>query len=81
MILNDRRSELGYTVDQLSRLSGVPRYRIHCLENGNQSLRLIPFYQGAALACALEVPLYLWYHAVMSESYAQWLKGRLKDNG
>lgn len=77
MIVGKRRVELGLTVDELHRRSGVPRYRIMCLESGQQSLRLIPFAQGCALALALEIPLYLWYHEVMSDQYSLWLKGRM----
>lgn len=79
MILGKRRVELGLTVDELHRRSGVPRYRILCLESGQQSLRLVPFSQCCALALALEIPLYLWYHEIESESYSNWLKGRLFD--
>lgn len=77
MLIIDRRRELGLTVDDLHRKSGVPRYRIMCLESGLQSLRLIPFEQGCSLALALEIPLYLWYHEIMSDEYSVWLKGRL----
>lgn len=77
MLIANRRRELGLTVDDLHRKSGVPRYRIMCLESGMQSLRLIPFEQCCSLALALEIPLYLWYHEIMSDSYSQWLKGRL----
>lgn len=77
MIVSDRRRELGLSVDELHRKSGVPRYRIMCLENGMQSLRLIPFAQGCALSLALEIPLYLWYHEIMSDDYSNWLKRRM----
>lgn len=76
MIISDRRRELGLSVDDLHRKSGVPRYRIMRLEAGAESLRLIPFQQGCSLALALEIPLYLWYYRVMSEEYSAWLKGR-----
>lgn len=76
--LSDRRRELGLSVDELYRKTGVPRFRIMELEAGRQSLRVIPFSQCCALALALEVPLYLWYHWVSSNDYSEWLKGRLK---
>ena len=77
MLISDRRRELGLSVDDLYRKSGVPRYRIMRLEAGAESLRLIPFQQGCSLALALEIPLYLWYHQIMSDQYSVWLKGRM----
>lgn len=79
MFVQKRRNELGLTVDQLHRQTGVPRFRLLRLEQGVESLRLIPFAQCCALATALEVPLYLWYHWIMSDEYTSFLKGRLID--
>lgn len=76
MIICDRRSELGYTIDDLYRISGVPRFRLLRLEAGVESLRCIPFSQCCSLALALEVPLYLWYHYIESDEYSLFLKGR-----
>lgn len=76
MIMIERRRSLGYSMDKVSRLSGLPRSLIINLETGVRSLRLLPFYQGCKLAETLEVPLDVWYTSVMSPDYFQWLRGR-----
>lgn len=74
MFIADRRKELGLTVDELYKLSGVPRFRIRQIEAGIESVRVIPFYQAVALACALEIPLYLFYQWCMTDEYAKFLR-------
>lgn len=80
MILIDRRRALEMSVDKLHRLSGVPVTRIHRLELGVDSLKLVPFYQAAALAKVLDVSLDEWYNCVCCDTYDIWLRKRRVDN-
>lgn len=81
MILIERRRELGYSQDKVSRLSGLPRTLVINLECGVRSLKLLPFYQTAALCNVLDISIDTWYTAVCCEDYDSWLRKRRVDNG
>lgn len=81
MWFDDRRKELGLSIKQLYKISGVPCYRLLRLEQGIESLYLIPYKQACDLACALEYSAEEWYNMVYSITYKQWLSKRMNCRG
>lgn len=47
------------------------------LEQGIESLKLIPYYQGCELAQALMIPYHIWNKEIMSDSYQAWQRSRM----
>lgn len=72
MFIIERRLELGFSVDKVARLSGLPRTLIINIECGMRKLSVLPFFQAADLCKALDIPLDVYYNETCCNKYDRW---------
>lgn len=77
MLMIERRKELGYSIDKVSRQTGIPRSVLLRIEQGLVSLKLLPFYQSLPLIRFLDIDPDIWYNYIMSDVYQEWVKHRI----